>query len=41
MFPRSARKRTDAKLGQFTGRYIKLRSATEVRAFLASFGDGG
>jgi adenylate kinase family enzyme len=41
MFPRSARKRTDAKLKSFTGTYIPLRSRAEIRAFLASFGNGG
>jgi len=41
MFPRSARKRTDAKLAAFTGTHIVLRSPGEVRAFLARFGEGG
>jgi len=41
MFPRSARKRTDAKLKNFSGTYIPLCSRAEIRAFLASFGDGG
>ena len=41
MFPCSARKRTDAKLKNFAGTHIQLRSPAEVRAFLASFGDGG
>ena len=41
MFPRVARKRTDAKLKRFSGTHIRLRSPAEVRAFLASFDDGG
>lgn len=40
-FPWTARKRTDAKLGRFTGTYIVLRSPAEVRAFLASFDERG
>ena len=41
MFPRSARKRTNAKLKHFAGTCIKLRNPAEVRRFLASFDDGG
>ena len=40
-FPRDARKRTDAKLANFTGTRIHLRSPAEVRRFLASFDPHG
>jgi len=36
-FPFAARKRTDAKLAQFTGTRIRLRSPAEVRRFLVGF----
>ena len=36
-FPFAARKRTNAKLAQFTGTRIHLRSPAEVRRFLATF----
>ena len=36
-FPWTARKRTDAKLAQFTGTRIHLRSPAEVTRFLARF----
>jgi adenylate kinase family enzyme len=40
-FPRTARKRTRAKLSKFTGEYIGLRRRAEVRRFLASFDGRG
>ncbi|NUQ17910.1 MAG: AAA family ATPase [Sphingomonas sp.] len=40
-FSGAPRKRTDEKLSRFTGTRITLRSAAEVRRFLASVDDGG
>ena len=40
-FPLRARRRTDAKLAQFRGQRIHLRSPGEVRHFLASLSQGG
>ena len=40
-FPKSARKRTDAKLARFGGTRITLRSPAEIRRFLARLDKGG
>ena len=41
MFPFSARKRTDAKLRRFSGTHVRIRSAGELRRFLASLDPRG